>query len=90
VSAWFVYLIECADDSLYCGIAIDVDRRYAQHAAGKGAKYTRSRPPRRLVLKLRYRDRSAASRAEYRLKQLPAATKRRLAEMRPAAIRKLL
>lgn len=90
MSAWFVYLIECTDGSLYCGIAIDVDKRYAAHASGKGAKYTRSRRPRRLVLKLRFRDRSAAARAEYRLKRLPVALKRELPGMRPAAIRKLL
>ena len=35
--AWFVYLVECQDGSLYTGVAVDVDRRYAEHAAGKGA-----------------------------------------------------
>ena len=48
MSGWFVYLVECVDGSLYAGIATDVDRRYAEHVAGKGARYTRSHPPRAL------------------------------------------
>jgi putative endonuclease len=46
---WFVYIIECGDKSLYCGIATDVKARFAVHAAGKGAKYTRGRGPLVLV-----------------------------------------
>ena len=42
---WFLYLIECADGSLYTGIATDVEARFAKHASGKGARYTRSRKP---------------------------------------------
>lgn len=75
---WFVYLIECRDGSLYTGIAVDVARRYAMHAAGKGARYTRSRPPVRLLATFEHPDRAAASRAEYAIKQLPAARKRAL------------
>ncbi len=76
---WFVYLIECQDGSLYTGVAIDVDKRYAQHAAGKGARYTRSHPPRQLLAKLPYPDRSSALKAEYAIKQLPPERKRALA-----------
>ena len=47
--AWFVYLIECSDGSLYTGIAVDVDARYAAQARGKGARYTRAHPPARLL-----------------------------------------
>ena len=50
MAAWHVYLIECRDGSLYTGVAVDVSRRYAQHAAGKGARYTRSHPPLRLLV----------------------------------------
>ena len=46
---WYVYLLECHDGSVYTGIATDVDRRYAEHAAGKGARYTRAHPPLRLL-----------------------------------------
>jgi len=76
--AWFVYLIECRDGSIYTGIAIDVDARYAAHTSGKGARYTRSHPPRRLLAAIRYPDRSAAAKAEYRIKQLSPCEKREL------------
>ena len=76
-ATWFLYLIECLDGSIYTGIAIDVAARYAAHAAGKGARYTRSHPPARLLASMEYPDRSSASKAEYRIKQLSAAEKRR-------------
>lgn len=74
--SWFVYLLECADGSIYTGIAIDVAARYAQHAEGKGARYTRAHPPRRLLLAIEYPDRSSALKAEYTIKQWPARRKR--------------
>ena len=74
--AWYLYLIECQDDSIYTGIAVDVAARYALHVRGKGARYTRSHPPRRLLMSLEFPDRSAASKAEYRIKQLSAREKR--------------
>lgn len=79
-SPWYVYLIECRDGSLYTGIAVDVVLRYAKHVAGKGARYTRSHPPLRLLGQCAYPDRAEASRAEYRIKQLSAAQKRQLCE----------
>ena len=72
---WFLYMIECVDGSLYTGIAVDVRERYAKHLAGKGAKYTRAHPPRRIVFKKKFRDRSLASKAEYKMKQLSRAEK---------------
>lgn len=74
--AWYVYLIECRDGSIYTGIAVDVEARYAVHLSGKGARYTRSHPPRRLLAAIEYADRSAASRAEYRIKRLSPHEKR--------------
>lgn len=76
-TAWFLYLIECIDGSIYIGIAIDVAARYAAHACGKGARYTRAHPPSRLLGSVEYPDRSSALKAEYRLKQLKPAAKRR-------------
>ena len=76
--AWFVYLIECVDGSVYTGIAVDVAKRYAMHAAGKGARYTRSRPPARLLASFEYPDRSSVSTAEYLIKQLSPEQKREL------------
>ncbi len=74
--AWFLYLIECRDGSIYTGIAVDVDARYAAHLSGKGARYTRSHPPRRLLATIEYPDRSAASKAEYQIKQMSPQDKR--------------
>jgi len=76
--AWFVYLIECRDGSSYTGIAIDVEARYAAHKSGKGARYTRAHPPRRLLGVIEYPDRSAASKAEYQIKRLSPGEKREL------------
>ncbi|KRG68204.1 GIY-YIG nuclease family protein [Pseudoxanthomonas dokdonensis] len=75
--SWFVYLIECRGGSVYTGITTDVDRRYAQHVAGTGARYTRARPPVRLLGARAFADRSSASKAEYAVKQLPPDRKRR-------------
>lgn len=75
-AGWFLYLIECADGSIYTGIARDVAARYAAHACGKGARYTRSHPPVRLLASQPHPDRSSALKAEYRVKQLTAAEKR--------------
>ena len=76
---WYLYLIECRDGSLYTGITTDVAARYQAHCAGKGARYTRSHPPVRLLGWEHHPDRSAAAKAEYRVKQLSAADKRLLA-----------
>jgi putative endonuclease len=75
---WFLYLIECADGSLYTGIATDVDARFAKHLAGTGARYTRSRKPVQVLISFELEGRSAASRAEYWVKRLSAAQKRAL------------
>ena len=75
---WFLYLLECAGGRIYTGITVDVDARYAAHVAGKGARFTRAYPPSRVLLSLTFADRSAASRAEYRIKQLTASQKRGL------------
>ena len=80
MSCWYVYLIECRGGSVYTGIATDVARRYAEHAAGKGARYTRAHPPLRPLAHFEYPDRAAASRAEYAIKQLTPARKRALCE----------
>lgn len=73
---WFLYLIECADGSIYTGITVDVAARYEAHAQGKGARYTRAHPPARLLATEAHPDRSSASKAEYRIKRLTAAEKR--------------
>lgn len=68
---WFLYLLECANGSYYAGITTDVEARFEAHQSGKGARYTRANPPVRIVAQAAYPDRSAASKAEWQLKQLP-------------------
>ncbi|HEY4501570.1 MAG TPA: GIY-YIG nuclease family protein [Candidatus Paceibacterota bacterium] len=72
---YFVYLLECADKSLYTGITTDIARRLAEHRSGRGAKYTRSRRAGRVVYSERKRNRSTASRREAQIKSWPRAAK---------------
>lgn len=70
-TAWAVYLLECADGRVYTGIARDPAQRYAKHLAGKGARFTRSNPPRRLLGWVWVEGQSAALRLEIAWKKLP-------------------
>jgi putative endonuclease len=72
---WHLYLLRCRDGSLYAGIATDVERRFREHAAGKGARYTRAHPPDCILASRAYPDRASASRAEHALKRQPRARK---------------
>jgi putative endonuclease len=76
----YVYLLRCADDSLYCGWTTDVTRRLAAHSAGAASRYTRSRRPVELAAVVAVADRSAALREEARIKRLSRAAKLRLVE----------
>ena len=78
--AWCVYLLECADGTLYTGVASDVERRLAQHNGEKpgGPKYTRGRRPVRLLWSAPADDRSAAQRREAAIKRLSRADKLKL------------
>ena len=78
---WYLYLLECADGSLYTGITTDVGRRFAQHQAGTGARYTRSRKPIAIAAQLRCADRAEASRLEALVKRLHATRKREFCAM---------
>jgi putative endonuclease len=71
----FVYMLRCADDSLYCGWTEDVERRLAAHHAGTASRYTRSRLPVELAWVIEVVDRSAALRKEARIKRLPRSAK---------------
>ncbi len=78
--AWTVYILECADKTLYTGITNDLESRLAKHAKGIGAKYTRGRDPYRVVFTERHRTKSRALGREAELKSLGRAGKLRLAE----------
>ena len=75
VGEWHVYIVECADATLYTGIARDLAKRIATHNEGKGARYVRSRLPVRLVWSISCNSRSAAQREEARIKNLQRAEK---------------
>jgi putative endonuclease len=70
-----VYLLRCADGTLYCGWTVDVERRVAAHNAGRASRYTRSRLPVELAWSQPLPDRGAAMREELRIKRLPRAAK---------------
>ena len=70
MASWHVYMVRCADDSLYTGCTNDLDRRVAAHNSGKGARYTRSRRPVQVVWSVRVKNRSAALSREAKVKQL--------------------
>ncbi len=67
---WFLYVLRCADGSLYTGITNDLERRVAKHQAGTGSRYTSGRLPVERVASWPYGDRSSASRAEWAFKRL--------------------
>jgi putative endonuclease len=77
---WFLYIVRCADGSLYTGIARDVQARMALHDAGKGARYTRGRGPLTLCAVRRCRTKGTALSLEHAIKQLTRAEKERLIE----------
>ena len=81
---WAVYLLRCGDGTLYCGIALDVEARLAQHQAGKGAKYTRGRTPLELVFQEACASKGDALRRERQLKRLRRADKLRLCGLPPS------
>lgn len=69
-AAWFVYVLRCRGDRLYCGIAKDVDARFAEHRAGKGAKFTRAFAPEAVLAAIRMAGKPQALREERAFKAL--------------------
>lgn len=72
---YFVYILRCKDGSLYTGITTDIARRLAEHASGKGAKYTRGKKAGKIVYSKKKRNRSTASRREAEIKSWTRAQK---------------
>lgn len=67
---WFIYMLQCSDDTIYTGYTNDVDKRVAKHNKGKGAKYTKGRLPVLLVYYEQHPSKSSAMKREYAIKQL--------------------
>ena len=76
---WWLYMLECKGGGIYTGIALDVDARFEQHVAGKGAKYTRMNRPIRVVARIRYDTHREAAQDEVALKRLKPLEKLRWA-----------
>ncbi|MCC2635411.1 MAG: Excinuclease subunit domain protein [Ramlibacter sp.] len=72
---YWLYLLECEGGVYYAGIALDVEQRFFQHVFGRGARFTRARPPLRVLAAREYPSRGDALRAELQLKALPRAAK---------------
>lgn len=72
---WVCYLLRCADDTFYCGITNDMQKRLAAHNAGEGAKYTRGRLPVQVVYSENCMDKSAALKRELQIKRLSRSAK---------------
>ena len=77
---WYVYMLRCGDGTLYTGMTDDVEKRFAAHCAGKGAKYTRGRGPLTLVHTEELPDKSSALKREGAIKKLSRAEKLKLLE----------
>lgn len=85
--AWHIYLLACADGTLYCGVTTDLARRLAEHQAGTASKYTRARLPVALLAHAPCADKSAALRLELAVKSKSKATKLAFLLTQPGAMR---
>lgn len=80
---YHLYILECADKTLYTGITVDLERRVNEHNLSKlGSKYTRARRPVKLVYSKKFRDRSLASKAESKIKKLTREEKIKLIKIK--------
>ncbi|MFK8032028.1 MAG: GIY-YIG nuclease family protein [Gammaproteobacteria bacterium] len=77
-SNWYVYIVRCADNTLYTGISTNLSDRIATHNSGRGAKYTRARLPVSLVYSETALDRSSAQQREHAIKKLSTKKKKAL------------
>lgn len=76
---YYLYILQCADKTLYSGITVDLKRRVVEHNSSKlGARYTKARRPVKLVYSKRFRNRSTASKAEAEIKKLSRKEKLKL------------
>ena len=76
---YYVYMVQCSDNTLYTGITTDLKRRIEEHNfSNKGAKYTKARRPITLVYSEEHADRSSASKREYIIKKMTKSNKKLL------------
>ena len=67
---WFVYIIECLDGTYYTGSTNDIEKRFKSHIDGRGAKYTKSHKPLKLIYQEEFKAKSAAMKREWEIKKL--------------------
>ena len=75
---WYIYIIECRNNTLYTGITTNIDRRFEEHKKGRGARYTRFNPPIKIVHTETCPTRTQAMKRERAIKKLPPHKKRAL------------
>ena len=75
---YYLYILLTVDNTLYCGIARDVEKRFMEHISGKGAKYTKAHKPLKIVYTKEFENKSEALREEIRIKKLSKKEKQRL------------
>ena len=75
---YYLYILQTTDNTLYCGIARDVQKRFQEHLSGKGAKYTRSHKPLKIVYTKEFENKSEALKEEIRIKKHTKKEKLRL------------
>ncbi len=78
--AWFVYILQCSDKTLYTGITPDIQKRLVLHNSGKAAKYTRGRIPAKLVYKKKFNNKSEARKREIQIKRWSRIKKQKLSK----------
>ena len=78
---FYVYVLRCADGSLYCGYTNDVEKRFEKHKSGKGAKYTRSHLPLEIVYVEEFENKSDALKREHEIKSMTRSQKEKLLEL---------
>ncbi len=81
MAVWYVYLVRCSDNSLYCGVTTDLERRVQEHNGGIGCRYTRSRRPVRIVWSSGPLTKSEAYKQEYRIKRMSKTAKKELVNL---------
>lgn len=77
-AVWYVYLVRAENQALYCGISLDAQKRFAQHCAGKGARFFSTSPAKALVYVEECADKSTALRREMAIKRLPKSAKEQM------------
>ena len=77
-AVWYVYLVRAENQALYCGISLDAQKRFAQHCAGKGARFFSTSPAQALVYVEECADKSTALRREMAIKRLPKSAKEQM------------